>query len=160
VSSEIVTVELTSEESLAELTEWVEGDQPTRAEIRCEEGNVMCDQAEQTLSMYNVEYEWIPSQVSEINLIYERVIAHDCENRFIDNRINPYNLNHPAFGCSVASNMVQMVTNRQQFVSPSLLGFYDGQTAYKNVKSYQEFNSKEYFGKDNSDLQTLSFTAN
>jgi hypothetical protein len=159
VSSEIVTVELSSDESLSELTEWVEGDQPTRAEIRCVEGNVLCDQAEQTLSLYNVEYEWIPAKVNEINLIYERVIAHDCENRFIDQRINPYNFNHPAFGCSVASNMVQMVTNRQQFVSPSLLGFYDGQTAHKNMKSYQEFDSKTYFGKDNADLTTLSFTA-
>jgi hypothetical protein len=157
VSSEVVTVEMTSEESLSELTEWVEGDQPTRAEIRCKEGDVLCDQAEQTLSLYNVDYEWIPSQTSEINLVYERVIAHDCENRFIDNRINPYNFNHPAFGCSVASNMIQMVTDRQQFVSPSLLGLYDGQTAYKNMKNYQEFDSKTYFKKDAADLSSLNF---
>jgi hypothetical protein len=160
VSSEIVTVELTSPDSLSELSDWVEGDQPTRAEIRCVEGDVLCDQAEETLSLYDVEYEWVPAQVSEINLVYERVIAHDCENRYIDNRINPYNLNHPSFGCSNASNMVQMVSDRRQFVSPSLLGFYDGRTAYKNMKTYHQFDSKTYFKKDTADIQTLSFTAN
>ncbi len=159
VSSEVVTVDLSSDESLAELTQWVEGDQPTRAEIRCEEGNLRCNQAQQTLSLYNVQSERVASTGSEIDLIYERVIAHDCENRYIDNRINPYNFNHPAFGCSNASNMVQMVSDRQQFVNPSLLGLYDGKKAYQNVKSYQNFDSKDYFKKDTADLQTLSFSA-
>jgi hypothetical protein len=159
VSSEVVTVELASDESLGELTQWVEGDQPTRAEIRCTEGDVRCDQAEQTLSLYNVQAERVPSSSSQVDLIYERVIAHDCENRYIDNRINPYNMNHPAFGCSMASNMIQMVSDRQQFVNPSLLGLYDGKTAYKNMKSYQNFDSKQYFKKDIADLQSLSFSA-
>jgi type IV pilus biogenesis protein CpaD/CtpE len=157
VSSEIVTVDLSGDESLAELTKWVEGDQPTRAEILCAEGDVRCDQAEQTLSLYNVKSEWLPSQTSEVNLIYERVIARDCENRYIDNRINPYHFNHPAFGCSVASNMVQMVADRQQFTNPSLLGLYDGSTAYKNIKNYKAFDSKTYFKKESADISTLDF---
>ena len=159
VSSEVVTVDLSTDESLGELTQWVEGDQPTRAEIRCAEGNMRCAQAEQTLALYNVQSERVASSGSEIDLVYERVIAHDCENRYIDNRINPYNLHHPAFGCSNASNMVQMVSDRQQFVNPSLLGLYDGKKAYQNAKSYQNFDSREYFKKDTADLQTLSFSA-
>jgi hypothetical protein len=157
VSSEIVTVDLSSDESLTELTQWVEGDQPTRAEIHCSEGDIRCDQAEQTLSLYNVSSERMPSQASEVNLIYERVIARDCENRYMDNRINPYNFNHPAYGCSVASNMVQMVADRRQFTSPSLLGYYDGRTAYKNIKNYQAFDSSKYFRKESADLSTLDF---
>ena len=159
VSSEVVTVDLSSDESLRELTQWVEGDQPTRAEIRCSDDNMLCSQAEQTLSLYNVQRERVASSGSEIDLIYERVIAHDCENRYIDNRINPYNLSHPSFGCSNASNMVQMVSNRQQFVNPSLQGLYDGKKAYQNVKAYQNFDSKEYFKKDTADLQSLSFSS-
>jgi type IV pilus biogenesis protein CpaD/CtpE len=30
-------------------------------------------------------------------------------------------MNHPAFGCATAANMVQQVTDKQSFVSPSLL---------------------------------------
>ncbi len=152
VSSEIVTIELLSVTSIDELQEWVESDQPSRAELYCVEGDVLCDSAEQTLSLYNVEYEWIPAQISEINLVYERVIAHDCENRFIDNRINPYNLNHPTYGCSVASNMVQMVSDRSQFVNPSLKGFYDGRSAAKGMQRMRDFDAVEYFddSKDNS----------
>jgi hypothetical protein len=148
VSSEIVTVELLSQASVEEIADWVESDQPTRAEIYCVEGDMLCDEAEQVFSVFGVEYEWIPSQVSEANLIYERVIAHDCENRFIDNRINPYNLNHPTFGCSVASNTVKMVSDRRQFVSPALLDFYDGRQAVKNVNSYRAFSASEYFDDD------------
>ncbi len=148
VSSEIVTVELLSENSINEVADWVEGDQPTRAEIYCVEGDVLCDAAEEIFVVFGVEYEWLPSSSSEINLVYERVLAHDCENRFIDNRINPYNMNHPTFGCSMASNMVQMVSDRRQFVSPSLLDFYDGETAINDVTSYREFDSERFFSGD------------
>jgi hypothetical protein len=160
VSSETVSVELSSEASLDELQEWVESDQPTRAIIYCAEGDVLCDSAEQSLDVYGVEYEWMVADYSEVALIYERVIAHDCENRFIDNRINPYNLNHPSFGCSVASNMVQMVTNRQEFVSPQLLGFVDGRSAAKSMRAHRYFNGRQYFttnASSNLNVGSISF---
>lgn len=156
VSSEIVTVDLVSQDSVDEVADWVESDQPTRAEIYCVEGDIMCDQVEQVFSVFGVEYEWIPSSYSETNLIYERVIAHDCENRYIDNRINPYNLNHPTFGCSLASNIVKMVSDRRQFVSPALLDFYDGAQAYKNVQTYRDFDASEYF-QDDIDVDSIVF---
>lgn len=156
VSSEIVTVELLSETSIDEVADWVEVDQPTRAEIYCVEGDILCDGVEEIFTVFGVEYEWVPSSVSEINLVYERVIAHDCENRYIDNRVNPYHLNHPTFGCSTASNMVQMVSDRRQFVSPSLLDFYDGQTAIKNIQAYRDFDSGEYF-KDDLTVDSVEF---
>ena len=51
--------------------------------------------------------------------------ARDCENRYIDDTINPYNLNHPTFGCSISVNMVQMVTDKREFTNPSLMDYPD-----------------------------------
>ncbi|TAE34530.1 MAG: hypothetical protein EAZ74_02870 [Alphaproteobacteria bacterium] len=149
VSSEVVTVQLSSPDSAMEIQEWIESDQPTRAEVHCTEANAAaCDTAEQSLQLYGVDYERIPSDVDELNLIYERVVANDCENRYIANRINPYNLHHPHYGCSIASNMVQMVSDRRQFVNPSLLGFVDGMQAVQDVGKYRTFKSREFFKRE------------
>ncbi|MFO1242794.1 MAG: CpaD family pilus assembly lipoprotein [Rickettsiales bacterium] len=136
VSSEVVTLQVSSQEELDEVTRYIDEDQPTRAEIYCMDGDMMCGSAEQTLNLYGVEYEVVPSATSEVHLIYERVLARDCENRYIDNSINPYNLNHPTFGCSLASNLVQMVSDKRQFVSPSLLDPMDGEKAGQVYRSY------------------------
>lgn len=136
VSSEVVTLQVTSQEEMDEVARYVDEDQPTRAEIYCMDGDMMCGTAEQTLGLYGVEYEVIPADTSEVHLIYERVLARDCENRYIDNSINPYNLNHPTFGCSTASNVVQMVSDKRQFVSPSLLDPMDGDKAGQIYRNY------------------------
>lgn len=149
VSSEVVTLQVASQEELDEVTRYVDEDQPTRAELYCMDGDAMCGSAEQTLNLYGVEYEVIPAATSEVHLIYERVLARDCENRYIDNPINPYNLNHPTFGCSIASNMVQMVSDKSQFVSPPLLDPMDGEKAgatyrrYLNPPASEQSSSKE-----------------
>ena len=60
----------------------------------------------------------------------------------MNNSINPYNLNHPTFGCSIASNMVQMVSDKGQFVSPELTGFGDGNKAVQAYGTYIEGDSQ------------------
>jgi hypothetical protein len=160
VSSEQVTVELGSADSVDEIKEWIESDQPSRAIIYCVDGDVLCDSAEEVLGLYGVEYEWMQSDYSEISLIYERVIARDCDSSYIDSRINPYNLNHPTFGCSIASNMVQMVTNRNEFVNPDLLGYMDGRTTAKNMRAYRLFDAKRNFSSGSNNglsVGTLNF---
>ena len=52
--------------------------------------------------------------------MYERILAHDCNPRFVNNTNNPYNGYHPAFGCAVSANIVQHVSDKQEFVSPNL----------------------------------------
>ncbi len=133
VSSEIVTVQLDGDQSVDEIMEWLEQDQPTRAELLCYEDDPLCLAAEEVFGLYGVEYDYVSSDENSVHLIYERVLAHDCENRYVDNHINPYNMSHPAFGCSIASNMVQMVTDKQQFTSPGLLDYPD---ANKLVNQY------------------------
>lgn len=150
VSSEMVNVELSSEASIDEIRDWIEQDQPSRAVISCANGDVLCGSAADVLDVYGVDYEEQSSDYSEVNLVYERIIARDCDNSYVDNRINPYNLNHPAFGCSMASNMVQMVTNRQEFVNPTLLGYVDGRSALRGMRMYRVFDAKSAFTKANN----------
>ncbi len=135
-SSEVVSVQLVSDQSVEEVVEWVDQDQPTRAELMCMDSDPLCVAAQEVLGVYGIEYQVAPSAENTVHLIYERVLARDCEHRFIDNHINPYNMSHPAFGCSTASNMVRMVTDKRQFVSPGLLDYMDserGQKIYQGV---------------------------
>jgi type IV pilus biogenesis protein CpaD/CtpE len=60
------------------------------------------------------------SNDNSVTLVYERILARDCDQRYVDNPRNYYNTNHRAFGCATAANMVQQVTNKQEFISPNL----------------------------------------
>lgn len=137
VSSEIVNLSVSGETELDELSDWVHQDQPSRAELYCAEGNPSCTGAQEVLDLYGVPSTYIPAADNVVSLVYERVLARDCENRYIDNATgNPYNMNHPTFGCSVAVNMVQMVSDKHQFVRPNLLDLPD---AAKAVNVYNEY---------------------
>ena len=138
VSSEVVNVALGSERSVSELSEWINRDQPSRAELYCSEGDLRCSAAQEVLSLYNVPTMFVPSPTNTVTLVYERVLARDCENRYVDNPINPYNLSHPTFGCTMAVNTVQMVSNKHQFVSPNLLDYPDGEKAVQVYDNYLE----------------------
>lgn len=138
VSSEIVNLSIASEPALDELAEWINQDQPTRAELYCMDGDQRCAAAQEILDLYGIPSYYVPAQDTTVTLVYERVIARDCENRFIDNSTNPYHLNHPTFGCSIAGNIVQMVSDKQQFVSPNLLDYGDGRKAVQVYRNYLE----------------------
>ncbi len=150
-SSEAVSVQLFSDQAIQEITDWVSQDQPTRAELRCQATDPVCVKAGEALKLYGVEYEMIASDEGVANLFYERVLARDCEHRYIDNHTNPYNLPHPAFGCSLASNMVQMVADKRQFVSPALQDPVDAEKAVLSYdKKYVSFKPEDAF-KDGGD---------
>lgn len=134
VSSEVVTVQLASDRSVDEVVDWVDRDQPTRAELLCTESAPACTAAKEVMGLYGIEYTVVPSEENAAHLIYERVSTRDCEHRYIDNHINPYNMSHPAYGCATASNMVRMVSDKRQFVNPALLDYLDGE---KGVGIYE-----------------------
>ncbi len=133
-SSEVVSVQLNSERSVDEIVDWIDQDQPTRAEILCIQGDPICQAAEEVMALYGVDYKFASAAENTVHLIYERVLARDCEHRYIDNHINPYNMPHPTFGCATASNMVRMVTDKRQFINPPLLDYFD---AERGVKVYE-----------------------
>lgn len=138
VSSEVVNLPVNSESALDELTNWINQDQPSRAELYCMESDVRCSAAQEVLDLYGVPSMYVPSSDNMIALVYERVLARDCENRYIDNPINPYHLNHPTFGCTTAANMVQMVSDKQQFVRPNLMDPADATKAVQVYRNYME----------------------
>lgn len=140
-SSEVVNVAITSQASIDEMVQWIDQDQPTQAELYCMEGEAFCSQALQTLETFHVPVQFTSSAENNLVLTYDRVVARDCENRYIDNSINPYNLNHPTFGCSLSVNMVQMVGDKRQFTNPALLDFRDGERAAADYESYVNPNS-------------------
>lgn len=136
-SSEVVNVSLISEDSITEIVQWIDQDQPTQAELYCLEGDTLCMQALETLESFHVPVTYIPAADNSLTLVYDRVVARDCDNRYMDNPINPYNLNHPTFGCSVAVNMVQMISDKRQLTSPALLDYMDGERAVQTYQLYR-----------------------
>lgn len=135
-SSEVVNVSLNSPTAVEEVTQWVDQDHPTQAELYCLQEDPTCQQVTNVLESFGVPVQYVSAADNNLVLIYERVMAHDCENRYIDNPINPYNLNHPSFGCTVAVNQVMMIGDKRQMVSPALLDFRDAERGTQDYAAY------------------------
>lgn len=135
-SSEVVNVALTSEASVQEVVQWVDQDQPTSAQVYCLEGDAVCTQTLEALELFQVPVQYTSAADNMVALQYDRVVARDCEHRYIDNTVNPYNLNHPTLGCSTAVNMIQMVENKREFTNPVLLDYMDGEKAVQRYEQH------------------------
>lgn len=155
-SSEIVNVALSSEDSINEIVQWIDQDQPTSAELYCLDGDALCMQALETLESFRVPVNYIPAADNNLTLVYDRIVTRDCDNRYIDNPINPYNLNHRTFGCSTAVNMVQMISDKRQLTSPALLDYMDGERAVQTYQLYRAPRNLQSDGKlSDSNLQSV-----
>lgn len=152
-SSEVVNVALIDQSSVSEVVQWVDQDQPTQAELYCLDGDPVCMETLETLEMFRVPVHYVSAADNNLVLIYDRIVARDCDNRYVDNAINPYNLNHKTFGCSTAVNMVQMVGDKRQFTSPALLDFRDGEKAVQDYETYLKPLSTEEFVTSTDGLQ-------
>lgn len=137
-SVERVSFSLAPNEALADLTAWIDNDQPTRAELSCSSDDILCVRASEMLSSFGVPFAFIKAQESssDVVLFYERITASNCENSFVDNRHNFRNLNHPTFGCSVAANILQSVSDHQQFINPALSDLQDAEKAVQIMDAY------------------------
>ncbi len=133
VSSEVVNLGVNDNASLKELSNWIKTDQPTRAELYCFAGDPRCTEARKVLDLHGVPTMNVESGDFSVALVYERILARDCKQRFRDNSVNQWNTNHPAFGCSVAANVVQHVSDKQQFIAPNIT---DTPRALGAVQSY------------------------
>ena len=121
VSSEVVSLGVGSASEVNDLDVWIGRDHPSRAELNCASGDKHCRDARRVLEKANIPVVAGANGGQSVTLVYERIVARDCNPRYIDNRGNYYNTNHAAFGCAVSANMVQHVTNKQEFINPSLL---------------------------------------
>ena len=136
VSSEQVNVSLNTAEGLDQLVEWLNDDQPTRIALYCGSLDDICGQAQEIIEQFAVPYDVYVDPQNQATLVYDRVIARDCDHRYMTNHINPYNLNHPTFGCSTAANQLQMIADKQQIISPALTDHQDARKMTQSMDKY------------------------
>lgn len=135
VNSESVSIDLNQRNAMAQLVNYVNNSEISRAIITCANG-LLCSRVESVLEQYGVPYDVQSGPTDSVAVVYDRIIARDCDNKFYSNHINPYNLNHATFGCSTAMNQALMVRDKRQFTDPLVLGPYDGFKAAQNYDSY------------------------
>jgi type IV pilus biogenesis protein CpaD/CtpE len=134
-TDEVTSINISNHSGIARLSSAVKSSQPSSAVVTCA-NELLCNEAVKVLEASNVPYERQRGAINNVSISYTQVQARDCESSFITNHINPYNLNHPTFGCAIAVNQVQMVSDKRQYTDPLLLGPYDGQKATQNYDSY------------------------
>lgn len=137
LSAEMVSIRFASAQGMDELVGWLNQEAPTRAELACTDAEPACGQAKAALSQFNVPFDQVQDPRNTASLFYDRVMARDCDSRYVNNSINPYRLNHPSFGCAISANMVQMVADKRQFVNPTLLDLADGEKLVQAYRAYQ-----------------------
>jgi hypothetical protein len=139
MSIEQVTVPLDGAAGIDSLINQINQQQPTQAMLQCAGNDMLCKSARNTLQQFAVPYvEQASAGGNQVVLAYEQLVTRDCDPKFVDNTINPYNLNHPNFGCSTASNIVNMVGDKRQFTNPAVLGKMDGSKAGQNYSEYSK----------------------
>lgn len=139
ISVEQVTVPLDGAAGVDDLINVINQQQPSQAVLQCAYDDVLCQNARRVLQQFAVpSTEEASAGGNQVVLMYEQLLARDCDSRYVDNTINPYNLNHPAFGCATAANMVQMTSDKRQFTNPALLGHADGSITRRAYKEYMK----------------------
>lgn len=135
-SSDHATFSLSAPHSVSTVMNWLDTANPKDATLRCQETSKNCNKLERLLVKKGITVTRTMARSNQVIFTYTTVKARDCENRYIDNMINPYNLNYPTLGCSVAANSVQMVTNRKDFVDPNLSDLPDARKSRQVIDQY------------------------
>lgn len=142
-SNERVNLILSEPRGMEEMTSWIDKDQPTKVALACVEGSLYCAKAIGILQQFGLPYSRHLSNdgQDQAMLMYDRVVARDCDNRFVDNYTNPYNAPQPAFGCSMSANTVQMITDRKEITNPATMPKADGRRAAQVMKGATQPNN-------------------
>lgn len=144
-SAETVTFGLKAKNSVTKLSDMVRQDRPSSAELRCSLSNPRCTQAKEIFERNGIQVNLGGEQNNSVVLSYNRVMVRDCDQRYVDNMSGNRSLNHPAFGCSIAGNMVQMVSDKSQFTNPSLTDLPDAEKANQAYGDYLKPSAKREF---------------
>ena len=127
MSSERVSFSLESGQPVEELTDWINKDQPTHAEVHCASSSSSCTEAQDILTQFGVPFENKASESGdEVVLLYDRIFTRDCAGT------------GEASGCSVAANTLQMVVDPRQFLDPAMLDLQDAEKASSVFGKYQQ----------------------
>ncbi len=142
--NEKISLPITDSRSVKELRSMLSKERPTYAEFACFARSPVCRDAERALKDAGVEIRNSASG-SGVSLIYKKVVARDCDQSFLTNHVNPYNLNHQAYGCSIRGNMLQMVSDREQFTNPKMMGNSSGEKAVQAMDNYRKVPKSQDF---------------
>ncbi len=154
-TTELLTLSVETREDITDLQQIIRRDKPTRAELSCDESSKICQQIFQLLSAQSIPTDSSAASTNKVTLVYDRMTARDCNSRFVDNTRNGDNLNHPALGCSVVANTIQMIGDKRQLSNPSLMDLPDASKAVQQHRRYSQ-PPKPNDSKDNSLLKTIS----
>lgn len=133
VSTETQTVSIGTKGGVQTLARRLDQDHPTRAELNCVVSEHSCADAKRILEQKGVKVIVGDTISNDVTLVYDRIIARSCDAQFVNNTPNPYNLTSPSLGCSVASNMVQEVSDKRQFVNPPVSDTIEAKRGVNNV---------------------------
>lgn len=136
-SLDLVTMSLGSRGALGGIIKMVRQDPPTLAQLNCSQKEALCMEARSIFANQRIPTEFSGDYNDNITLVYERVIVRDCDPRFVDNTKNPYNTPMESLGCSVATNGLQMISDKRQVTDPSLMDLPDAEKAVQNQRRYQ-----------------------
>jgi UDP-N-acetylenolpyruvoylglucosamine reductase len=128
---------IASSGDVTDIAQMVRRDPPTRAELNCEPGEKRCAQVQDLLTNRHIPVEVMGSG-NNVILVYDRVVARDCNSRFVDNSQNAHNMNHPALACATVANTIQMVSDKRQFSNPSIMDLPDGSKAVQQQRRYAQ----------------------
>lgn len=120
VSSEAVSLSIATKKDVDALNNWIAGDAPSRAELQCDATAKNCKDALRVLEKRGVEVSTVPSPNNTATLVYERILARDCNQRYREPKAPMYNAPAPSFGCSLSANIVQHVSDKSVFVNPPI----------------------------------------
>lgn len=134
-------LEIKSPASIQQLTDVVSKEQPTRAKLRCLKSEPLCRETKNVLTQFAVPFEYQDSPASKVSVFYDSMKVRNCQNRYIDiTQSDLKSLNSPTLGCSTASNMVQMVSDKSQFLDPKRLGPTDATKPLQVMTGYDMLN--------------------
>lgn len=120
VSSEVVNLSTGGKDQLRALSDWVAKDKPSHVELYCNEKFANCKEAKRILTSNAIPTNVIASGNNTAMLFYERIVARDCNPRYLDTGTSMYNESAPSFGCSLSANIVQHVSNKRDFINPNI----------------------------------------
>ncbi len=153
----LATFEIDSKDALKDILAWARKANPTEATLRCRPKSKLCGKLEKMLTKEGIAVGYTEgASRNEVTFAFERHSVRKCENRYIDNPINPYHLNHPTFGCTISTNIAQMVTDKRQFTDPALS---DKTDARKAVQATDNYNSPSKQTTEFSPLSTAETLA-
>lgn len=127
-SDEKISFPISDAGSVSAIEKWISSeDRPSEANVACKDGAKSCNNVKSILKKHKISYTEQATDSedgSSLTIVYNHVAARDCA--------------ASSFGCSTSLNSVKMVTNRQQFIKPSLSDPQDAARAvralYKNIR--------------------------